>query len=59
MHYQRQICFERDVLGKMRDIAVDVVMANYMMLDGERMKNNFELLGLDFMIDRDFKPYLI
>ena len=43
----------------MRDIAVDVVMANYMMLDGERMKNNFELLGLDFMIDRDFKPYLI
>ena len=46
-------------MGKMRDIAVDVVMANYMMLDGERMKNNFELLGLDFMIDRDFKPYLI
>jgi len=43
----------------MKEIAVDIITANYLRLDSDRMKNNFELLGLDFMIDRDFRPYLI
>ena len=43
----------------MKDIGVDILKANYHLLDGERRHNNFELLGLDFMLDRDFKPYLI
>lgn len=37
----------------------DVIKANYLNLDKNRKKDNFELFGFDFMIDRDFKPYLI
>lgn len=37
----------------------DVIKANYLNLDKDRKRDNFELFGFDFMIDRDFKPYLI
>lgn len=37
----------------------DVIKANYLNLDKDRKIDNFELFGFDFMIDRDFKPYLI
>ncbi len=37
----------------------DVIKANYLNLDKDRKRDNFELFGFDFMIDKDFKPYLI
>lgn len=43
----------------MKEIATDVIKANYKRIDKERRLNNFELFGLDFMIDRKFKPWLI
>lgn len=46
-------------MGRMKQIALDLMMANYHVLDGNRNGNNFELVGLDFMIDRDFKPWLL
>lgn len=30
-----------------------------MNLDPERLRDNFEIFGLDFMIDNEFKPWLI
>ena len=35
----------------MKKIANDSVKATFHLLDKERRYNNFELLGLDFMID--------
>jgi hypothetical protein len=43
----------------MKEIGVDILTSNYKILDGNRLKNNFELLGLDFMVDRDFRTWLI
>lgn len=43
----------------MRQVALDAVRASYMRLDPRRLHHNFEVLGLDFMIDRDFKVWLI
>jgi len=43
----------------MREVIVDVVKASYLNLDRERKRDNFELFGFDFMIDGDFRPYLI
>ena len=43
----------------MKEIGVDIITANYRVLDGNRLKNNFELLGLDFMVDKDFNTWLI
>lgn len=43
----------------MREIATDVIKANYYRLDKDRKVNNFELFGMDFMLDRKFRPWLI
>jgi hypothetical protein len=38
----------------MKQIATESIRATYSILDINRKKHNFELLGLDFMIDEDF-----
>lgn len=43
----------------MKGIARDVVKANYLNLDKGKKMNNFEVFGLDFMIDSKFSPWLI
>jgi hypothetical protein len=43
----------------MKEIARDIVMANYRSIDRERRVNNFEIFGLDFMLDRRMNPWLI
>jgi hypothetical protein len=36
----------------MKEMAADVLKANYSVIDHKRLKNNFEIFGLDFMIDK-------
>ena len=43
----------------MRVLALDAVRATYSRLDPARREFNFELFGLDFIIDSQLKPYLI
>ena len=43
----------------MKEIGTEAVRATYSILDQSRRNNNFELLGLDFMIDEDYVPWLI
>ena len=43
----------------MKTIATDVIRANYLNLDKDKKLNNFEVFGLDFMIDSKFCPWLI
>ena len=38
----------------MKHFAAEAIKATYFNLDNKRSKHNFELLGLDFMIDEDF-----
>lgn len=56
---KKNINFKDEVLSKMKEIATDVIRANYMNIDRERRLNNFEIFGLDFMIDRQYRPWLI
>lgn len=56
---KKKINLREDILIKMKDIATDVVRANYLNLDQARKMNNFEIFGLDFMIDSKFRPWLI
>lgn len=35
----------------MKDYATEAFRASYSIMDEKRLGNNFELLGLDFMID--------
>jgi hypothetical protein len=41
----------------MKKITIDLVMASYKTLDPKR-RPNFELIGLDFMLDHQLKVYL-
>ncbi len=43
----------------MKEIATTAVKATYTSLDPKRKEFNFELFGMDFMIDSELKPWLI
>lgn len=40
-------------------MAIDIMKASINYLDPDRLENNFEIFGLDFMIDNDLKLWLI
>lgn len=43
----------------MKDISIDVFLSGKNNLNPHKRKNSFELLGFDFMIDEDFRVWLI
>ena len=47
------------ILASMRAVATEAIKATYSILDPRKKTHNFELLGLDFMIDEEFRPWLI
>ena len=56
---QKSICFMRDLFPIMERLVTDSFRAVYKKIDPLRNKNAFEILGYDFMIDENFKVYLI
>ena len=55
----RNICFERDILPQIKKITTDCFRAVWGKIDPSKRTNTFEIYGLDFMLDEDFKVYLI
>jgi len=51
--------FERDFLARMKDLMIDTYLAAKNELNPNKRTNCFELLGYDFMIDEDFRVWLI
>ena len=43
----------------MKKIATDAIRASSLSIDPAKQQNNFEIFGMDFMIDSQFKPWLI
>jgi tubulin--tyrosine ligase len=43
----------------MKQRATDLIHASALNIDPDRMINNFEIFGLDFMIDADYNVWLI
>jgi len=43
----------------MKQIATDVMRASALNIDPQRRVNNFEIFGMDFMIDASYKVWLI
>ena len=43
----------------MKDIVIDTFLAVNTQLNPNRRRNNFELFGYDFMLDEDFRVWLI
>ena len=51
--------FHRDVFSQIKRIIADTYRAVYDKIDPQRRINSYELFGYDFMIDDEFKVYLI
>ncbi|OMJ67300.1 hypothetical protein SteCoe_35572 [Stentor coeruleus] len=55
----KKINFILDILPKIKGLAKDSIMAAYMKLDPNRRLHCMEILGYDFMLDSNLKPWLI
>jgi hypothetical protein len=58
-HEDKSISFMRDLFPRMERLVTDTFRAVYNKVDPNRNQNGFEIFGYDFMIDEDFKVYLI
>jgi hypothetical protein len=56
---QYELKFDRDFLLRMKDIAIDCYLSARSTLNPQKRRNSFELFGFDFMIDEDFRVWLI
>lgn len=48
-----------EILKRMKGMATDVVKAWFVNADSGARQHSFEIFGMDFMIDRNWDPYLI
>jgi len=55
----KKINFETDLLSRMKDLMIDTYLATIDDLNPRKRQNCFELLGYDFLIDEDFRVWLI
>ncbi|EGR30742.1 tubulin-tyrosine ligase family protein, putative [Ichthyophthirius multifiliis] len=51
--------FQNDVHNQMKQIATDTIKAVYGKINPDKLENTLEIFGLDFMIDDNFKIWLI
>ncbi|CAD8105721.1 unnamed protein product [Paramecium primaurelia] len=58
-HPNSKFNFFIDIYPKMKSAALEMMKATYGKIDPHRRINSFELYGLDFMIDDNFKLWLI
>ena len=58
-HPEKNICFYRDIVTQMRALTGDSFKSVFGKIDPARRQNSFEIYGFDFMIDDQFKVYLI
>ncbi|CAD8122582.1 unnamed protein product [Paramecium sonneborni] len=58
-HPNTKFNFFIDIYPKMKSAALEMMKATYGKIDPHRRINSFELYGLDFMIDDNFKLWLI
>lgn len=50
---------QRDIFPQIQKLIADTFRATFHKIDPTRLQNSFELFGYDFMIDDDFRLYLI
>ena len=55
----KEVNFTSQILPKIKSIVKQTMLAAYTSIDSNRRMHCMEIFGYDFMIDQDFKPWLI
>ena len=58
-HKDLSINFVRDIVPQIRKLVMDSMKAVYTKIDPNKRHNTFEIYGYDFMLDENFKLYMI
>ena len=58
-HPQLNIDFRRHIFSQIKRVMAETIRATRRTLDPHRRQHTFEILGYDFMLDENFKVYLI
>jgi len=56
---EQKVNIYRDILPQIKKLITDTMRAVYGKIDPHKRLNTFEIYGYDFMLDEDFKVYLI
>lgn len=56
---EHKLDVRRDFVARMKDMCIDTYLSCKNTLNPYKRRNSFELLGFDFMIDEDFRMWLI
>jgi len=54
-----KINFFEDIYPQIKEMVTEAIRSVFLQIDSGRRKNTFELFGFDFMIDKNYKVYLI
>ena len=57
--FNSKVDFEKDVIPRVIDLIIDAYMAGKDGVNPNKRKGCFELFGFDFLIDEDFRTWLI
>jgi len=57
--YNNLVDFDKDLLPRMKDLMIDSFLSTKSEINIKRRKFCFEMLGFDFLIDEDFRVWLI
>ena len=55
----KKYSFLDQIYPRMKEIATDAIKSTYLWMDPDQSQHNFEIFGLDFMIDSQFAVWLI
>ena len=58
-HSEQDVSVERHIIPRMKDLIIDTFMCVKKSMNPKRRKNCFELFGFDFLIDEDFRTWLL
>lgn len=58
-YHQKKINFYQEILPKIKEMVNDSIKASFYKLDPNKRLNCMEILGYDFMLDSNLKPWLI
>lgn len=57
--HNKQVNFIEDILPQIKNVVKDTIKASFLKIDEKKRTHSFEILGYDFLLDSELRPWLI